>query len=128
MNLKDFQRWNQGEKCFLTYSICQIVQNNDLLIKLSYDSQMWIYRMCSRKKVFVKDSMLKRKKCRFYLFHFLDYQMNYYEVWINWKKDYDVLFDAHFKDANETNHINLSKSKTKRNGHLKKRIPPSKLS
>ena len=32
-------------------------------------------------KVFVKDCMPKRKKkCRFYLFDFLDYQINYYEV------------------------------------------------
>ena len=31
-------------------------------------------------KVFVKDGMWKRKKCRFYLFCFLDYQINYYEV------------------------------------------------
>ena len=32
-------------------------------------------------KVFVKDCMSKRKKkCRFYLFDFLDYQINYYEV------------------------------------------------
>ena len=32
-------------------------------------------------KVFVKDCMSKRKKkCRFYLFDILDYQINYYEV------------------------------------------------
>ena len=35
----------------------------------------------SRKKVFVKDSMSKRKNIRrFYLFRFLYYQMDYYEV------------------------------------------------
>ena len=35
------------------------------------------------------------KKCRFNLFHFLDYQMNYYEVLINWNKDYGALLDYH---------------------------------
>ena len=39
--------------------------------------------MYSTKKAFVKGSMLKRKKCRFYLFRFIDYQMNFYEVSIN---------------------------------------------
>ena len=34
----------------------------------------------SRKKVFVKDSMSKRKIMSFLLFHFLDYQMDYYDV------------------------------------------------
>ena len=30
---------------------------------------------------FIKDNMLKNvKKCCFYLFRFLDYQINYYEV------------------------------------------------
>ena len=33
--------------------------------------------MCSGTKVFVKDSTPKRKKCRFDLFCFLDYQMNF---------------------------------------------------
>ena len=37
--------------------------------------------------------MSKRKKYRFYLFRFFDYQMNYYEVEINWNKDYGALFD-----------------------------------
>ena len=33
------------------------------------------------------------KKCRFYLFCFLDYQRNYYEVQINLNEVYRVLFD-----------------------------------
>ena len=33
------------------------------------------------------------KKCRFYLFRFLDYQINHYEVKINSNKVYGVLFD-----------------------------------
>ena len=40
-------------------------------------------RVGSRKKVFVKDSMSKRTKnvvFILYLLHFLDYQINYYEV------------------------------------------------
>ena len=45
---------------------------------------MYIYTyiyIYSRKKVFAKDSMSKHKKMSyFYLFGFLDYQMNYYEV------------------------------------------------
>ena len=43
---------------------------------------VYVYRKKgSRKKVFVKGSMSKRKKnVVFYLFLFLDYQTNYYEV------------------------------------------------
>ena len=29
-------------------------------------------------KIFVKDSLSKSKKCRFYLFRFFDYQINFY--------------------------------------------------
>ena len=39
--------------------------------------------------------MSKRKKCSFYLFRFLDYQMEHYEVQVNWNKDYGALFHYH---------------------------------
>ena len=41
------------------------------------------YIYSSRKKVFVKDSMSRRKNlCHFYIFRFLVYQMNYEDVYI----------------------------------------------
>ena len=51
-----------------------------IYIFVLYISIYYIYIYIHRKKVFVKDSMSKRKKCRFSLFRFLDYQMNYYEI------------------------------------------------
>ena len=38
------------------------------------------------------------KNIHFYSICFLDYQINYYEVWINWNKVYGVLFDYDIKN------------------------------
>ena len=54
---------------------------------------LYIYIDIYSKKVFVKDSMVKlQKKCRYYLFCFLDHQINYFEVQINSDKNFGPLF------------------------------------